>query len=399
MNFDPLLINLLFILLPMIACYIIFSLMPSLPDWADNLIYAFGGAVSAIMCMHYSIELSDGFYYDLRLIPFILALFYGGVEAGVGMMLITLFYRMYMGGDGFFVTIVLLLVIIMIVAPLLQKFERSSIGWKLLLPIVVSLGAQGALLLNYLFFVNESFTLYWHEWVLLFVINTGTLAFLVYTIESLIKINYMREEVYKAENMKVISDLAASISHEVRNPLTVTRGFLQMLGNREISRDKEKEFLTLAIEELDRANKIISDYLTFSRPKLEHVQVLDVEEEINHTLGLITPMATMNGTEIKTATEKSFTIKGDKEKLQQCFLNVMKNGIEAMPRGGTLTVETVARNQTGLITFTDEGEGMTKEETQRLGTPYFSTKENGTGNVDEIMFVVFGNAKVGGFLL
>jgi two-component system sporulation sensor kinase B len=138
----------------------------------------------------------------------------------------------------------------------------------------------------------------------------------------------------------VVSHLAASISHEVRNPLTSTRGFLHLLNESKSITEVERGYLTVAMQELDHAEKIIRDYLTFAKPSPEKIENLNLEKEIERAITFIVPLANMNAVELSSELE-SCCIKGNSGLFQQVLVNILKNGIEAMPSCGTLSVNAI----------------------------------------------------------
>jgi two-component system, sporulation sensor kinase B len=180
-----------------------------------------------------------------------------------------------------------------------------------------------------------------------------------------------------SEKMHIISELAASVAHEVRNPLQVTRGFLQLMRN--LSNDKEKEYVKLALTELDRASEIITDFLTFAKPELENVEVLNVGEELRQIEGILVPLANMQGGVFELDVEQNLFIYGNSSKFKQVFINLIKNSIEALQDGGTIRIEGGEKEGNVMICIRDNGVGMDKDELARLGEPYFSNKTKGTG--------------------
>ncbi|UUZ81530.1 HAMP domain-containing histidine kinase [Paenibacillus sp. P26] len=211
--------------------------------------------------------------------------------------------------------------------------------------------------------------------LLIQLLSTWMAAFFI---ELLLRNHKLREEVLQMEKLKVISDLAASVSHEVRNPMTVSKGFLQLLQNGKRD-EQEKRFLKLALEELERAEAIITDYLAFAKPEPDRVAGLDVKEEIGYVTGVLQPYAAMAQVDIELRCEEGRSVWGDRQKFRQCLVNLMKNAIEAMPDGGMLHVESALERKNIVIRIQDTGHGMTQEEVRRLGTPYYTTKDKGTG--------------------
>ncbi|WP_232454572.1 ATP-binding protein [Domibacillus aminovorans] len=186
----------------------------------------------------------------------------------------------------------------------------------------------------------------------------------------------------KSEKLEIVSHLAASMSHEVRNPLTTARGFMQLLSE-DASMQNGKQYLEIAIQEIDRATEVINHYLTFAKPAPVTVEKVDVLEEIQSTIQIITPLSNMNAVQINFTFNKQddYFILGERSKLQQGLINILKNGIEAMPNGGTLQLNLLSNDSNVQIDIQDTGIGMTPQQLNRLGEPYFSTKghEKGTG--------------------
>lgn len=190
-----------------------------------------------------------------------------------------------------------------------------------------------------------------------------------------------KEKLSMFDKYRMVGQLAASVSHEIRNPLTTTRGFLQMMEQRQFSEEDRKRYIGLALYGIDQANEIITDYLNAAKPVSEQHEKLDVKEELGATIRLLTPYAQSMHVEfqIQHIVEGPLHIAGESRKLRQCLMNLIKNSIESMPNGGTLTVRTCKYEETVNITIVDTGIGMTKHQMKSLGLPFYTTKEKGTG--------------------
>ncbi|OAB39094.1 histidine kinase [Paenibacillus macquariensis subsp. defensor] len=184
-------------------------------------------------------------------------------------------------------------------------------------------------------------------------------------------------ELQRSEKMDIISELAASVAHEVRNPLQVTRGFLQLLEEK--SQEKEKGYLQLALEELDRASNIITDFLTFAKPGLEQITLLDISEEFKHVEGILLPLANFEGGTVYTNIPPGLMIHGNSSKFKQALINMIKNSIEALVQEGHIRIWAYQEEGQVVVHIRDNGEGMDPEEIRRLGEPYYSKKTKGTG--------------------
>ncbi|MCT8137968.1 HAMP domain-containing histidine kinase [Anaerobacillus sp. CMMVII] len=213
-------------------------------------------------------------------------------------------------------------------------------------------------------------------------------------IEQIIKNNYIQQNIGKNEKLDMVSHLAASISHEIRNPLQVIKGFIQFLKTDEHDSERQKDFLNIMEKEVSSAEQIISDYLTFAKPTYDKVEVIDMKAEIENVINIIQPYANYSSVNVicEELVEGTY-IRGDRQKLKQCLVNIARNCIESMPDGGELRVRTEVKKQNLLITMKDTGFGMTKEQIQRLGEPYFSTNENGTGLGMMVVYSIIKNMK------
>ncbi|WP_271754545.1 sensor histidine kinase [Cohnella sp. JJ-181] len=181
----------------------------------------------------------------------------------------------------------------------------------------------------------------------------------------------------RTEKLKIISDLAASVAHEVRNPLQVTRGFLQLLAGR--GDNESKKHFNIAVSELDRASGIITDFLTFAKPELETVSPLNLADELEQLEVIIAPHAAMHGGRLHINAEPGLTVIGSSSKFKQALINLLKNSIEAFKEDGYIEINAYEEDGEAIIWIKDNGEGMDEAQVAKLGVPYFSTKSKGTG--------------------
>ena len=259
---------------------------------------------------------------------------------------------------------------------LARKFHELSIRHKLMVAISISVLH---LCVMWFFFTKIFNNDFYQRHVLAIgameVIGMGTV---VYLIEAIRSARYMRAKVLRSEKLEVVSHLAASISHEIRNPMTTTKGFLQLLQGSEQDK-KNLDYIKLALDELNRAEEIVRDYLTFAKPTQEKVETMDLKDQTEKVVAILRPLANMNSVDLDQRLS-SVMIKGDQSLFQQCILNLLKNAIEAMPNGGKLAITISSTTEWAIIDIKDSGCGMTDEQLRRLGEPYFTTKDQkGTG--------------------
>jgi two-component system, sporulation sensor kinase B len=335
-------------------------------------------ALVIILCITIPVSSDPDFIFDLRQIPLWLGSLYKGPATSLFLCLVTIGCRSLFGGSGFLVTVITSMLIMIISMTLSKKFLLLSSKHRILLATVLCTlsGSLSVELAQMFHGISSSSSIM----SLTYLLAQPIFMLIVCSLKEMIYKNMeLRKRIIRAEKMEVVSHLAASISHEVRNPLTAARGFMQLLEQHHLSPEKRRQYIRIAIEELDRAEAIITDYLTFAKPAPESVEKLNVKTEIERVIDLLRPLANMNSVEVKT-TLAPFTITGEREKFRQCLLNIMKNSIEAMPNGGVLQIYVSIEKQRVLIRISDTGVGMTKEQIDRLGEPYFTTKGiKGTG--------------------
>lgn len=187
-------------------------------------------------------------------------------------------------------------------------------------------------------------------------------------------------ELQRAEKMNAIGQLAASVAHEIRNPMTVVKGFLQIFLSKEQMSEEERMYIRLMIEEMNRAETIINDYLSLAKPDMNQTENIDGKELAEKVMDLMNSYAMMSkNITMSTPVIEKLAVKGNKSELQQVLINILKNGIEAMKSGGELSLSLYKEGSYAVFEIKDTGVGMTVEEMERLGTAFYSLKEKGTG--------------------
>lgn len=188
------------------------------------------------------------------------------------------------------------------------------------------------------------------------------------------------EVILKSEKMSVVGELAASIAHEIRNPLTSIKGFVQILQEDEGNRSN-REHLRVMSEEIDRINEVVGELLLIAKPQVENVVSVDLQSVLEDVMTLMKSSAVHHNAILKLEkTDGLFKVNGNKNHLKQVFINLIKNAIESMPDGGTVHTK-IDRKADGSIcvSIVDQGIGLRKERIEKLGEPFYTTKDKGTG--------------------
>lgn len=188
------------------------------------------------------------------------------------------------------------------------------------------------------------------------------------------------EQLRRADRLSALGELSASMAHEIRNPLGSIRGAAEILRD-SCGEDKAKhEFIQILIKETERLNRIVQEILGFARPKQPEFQLIDLNQEIESVLNLVAQQAKKSGVTIERKLDPAIGRRDlDSSLLKQAFLNLVLNGIQAMPGGGTLTVESRIMHDIIEISISDTGVGISEEDKKKLFRPFFTTKQNGTG--------------------
>lgn len=181
--------------------------------------------------------------------------------------------------------------------------------------------------------------------------------------------------------LSAVGELAAGIAHEIRNPLTSLKGFIQLMRGNNISTQLYVQYFNVMLEELERINSIIGELLLLAKPNATFINFINPRILIENVISLLSGQANMESIQIQTnfAIENVF-IKGDENKLKQVFINIIKNGMEAMENGGEIFIELFLVSDDFIsIRCIDQGYGMLNEHIKKVGTSFFTTKEKGTG--------------------
>jgi len=187
-----------------------------------------------------------------------------------------------------------------------------------------------------------------------------------------------QELLLNSEKLSVAGQLAAGIAHEVRNPLTSIKGFLQLMQS---ELNTHTSYFDIIESEMNRIELILTELLVLSKPQDLKFEMKELAVIIEHVKALIDTNAIMKNIVINTYYEcENMVIRCDENQLKQVFINLLKNSIEAMPDGGKITIEVKNHGKDKVkILFKDTGSGIPKELLKKIGQPFFTTKENGTG--------------------
>jgi two-component system, sporulation sensor kinase B len=344
-------------------------------SFKQKVYYGLLGALGGLVCMFYPIETLGETHFDFRMIAILIITLYGGWLSGSIVLGSVTIFRYLIGGDflqiGITVTIVAFLTAIVFRNPFLNSTHRIIVG------------ALVAICYYMIYFSIIYFTVPFlniHFYFIYFISSFLTYVALIFVIESLIHINKQFEEMVYVDKLTMIGQLAASIAHEIRNPLSTVRGFIQFLSD-ETEDEQFKKFSPLILEELDRTNSIITNYLKVAKPEEFQLTTVPLHQVISDCVQLMRPFASYSNVSIEIDNLEPIYVRGDEQHLKQAIMNVIKNGIESIDDQGLIKIGMAEDSYKNIVelTISDNGRGMTTQQLKQIGLPFYTTKSKGTG--------------------
>jgi two-component system sensor histidine kinase PilS (NtrC family) len=211
--------------------------------------------------------------------------------------------------------------------------------------------------------------------------ESGETSGMVITFQDLTDIRALEETSRRQDRMAAVGRLAASIAHEIRNPLAAMRGSIQMLRSEMEGDTEQAQLMEIILRESDRLNKIVADYLNYARPRPAEMNNVDISALVADTFKLLRNSAELNVGHVleEDLPNRPAIVSGDPEQLKQVCWNIARNALKAMPNGGKFGVSLANVDGNRLrLSFSDTGCGMSPEQVERLFEPFTSTT-GGTG--------------------
>lgn len=203
-----------------------------------------------------------------------------------------------------------------------------------------------------------------------------------------------RLEEVRIEKLELISQLAASVAHEVRNPITVVRGYAQLMQREDYDAAKTQAFLQNMVEELDRAQAVITDYLHLAKDPINSTNSeINLSLTVDHVVDVLLPYAVNKNVQLQSTTESDLFIYGNPAHVTQAIINLVKNAVEAHDHGGTVNVHLKQVDKMVQLKVSDSGKGIPQAMLHKLGEPYLSTKKEGTGLGLTLVYKVMNDVK------
>ncbi|WP_227935635.1 ATP-binding response regulator [Alkalihalobacillus deserti] len=207
--------------------------------------------------------------------------------------------------------------------------------------------------------------------------NINGEACIISTITDVTERVQLEKEISRLDRLNLVGEMAAGFAHEIRNPMTTVHGFLQLAKN--LKEPQPEEYIDLMIDELNRANGIITEFLTLAKDKANDRRQKDLNSIIQTLHPLLRAEALLSSKEVMLDLANCPHLYLDEKEIRQLILNIGLNGLEAMNSGGMLVIRTFLENEQVVLEIKDEGPGIKEDILGNIGTPFFTTKDTGTG--------------------
>ncbi len=190
----------------------------------------------------------------------------------------------------------------------------------------------------------------------------------------------LKEQLSRAEHMSTLGEMVAGISHEIRNPLGIIKSSAELLKKKHAALDSPSTIPDIIVEESERLNYIITDFLNFAKPRDPNIIPCRIEEIVQKNLTFLEPQLKNHAYQINSYFAPGLShIMADPDMLYQAFLNILINAMQAIPEEGKIDIKTNKKNNRIVIIFEDNGSGVPQDLLKKIWDPFFTTKEKGTG--------------------
>lgn len=331
---------------------------------------------SLFLTMLCPVTLSYELRFDFKFVPIFIAFYHINRKIGISLVVMMLLFK-WITSDPMFYFLTINFTILSIILLFSHRiYQNSSVQRKISIAFVFYLIISTT---NFIWMYQIEQTSEWNYLIIFTVSSFIILSTVIYLIEMNHFHYSMRQKLQSADKLNAISQLAASVAHEIRNPMTTIKGFMQILKDENNLTESQKMYVSLSLEELNRTQHIIDDFLSLARPQKQENETILVSKTLYDVIEFLRPYSMINGVNYHLHIKEDLRITGDTNEFKQLVINIMKNAIEAMPEGGMLEIRAYTSSEETTIEIKDEGIGISKEQLNQLGQPYYSTKSKGTG--------------------
>jgi two-component system sporulation sensor kinase B len=338
--------------------------------------------ICLFMSMTFHSSVQDGIIFDIRYVIMFFGMVYGGTATGLILLVEFVAYRLLLGGAGVFPAMIIV-AITYTLSILLSILYRRRPGNRGVITFIAGISFSVipicVMFVTAYQYVIENLTF---NILVMPVQNSLGIWLLISLFKKAVSDKQLYLRYLQNEKAETIGHVAASLAHEVRNPITAVMGFLKLIRDESISKEKARYFIDISMEEIKRTEVILSEYLSIAKPNNQSYEQIDLVRQLNSVIDVMTPYANMNNIALDIHhIEQEFSLSANPNEIKQLLINFIKNAIEACASisRGKVIIRIDREPHHAKITIHDNGVGMSNEQLDRLGTIYFSTKNKGTG--------------------
>lgn len=383
-NIESLLLHFLIVLIPILLFYMHEDELSYFSIHVDYVYFLLVG-VSTIILLHYPLIEFGSVFFGFSSLLIMFTLLYGYKKMGITMILLTFLYRLYayypnIESIRYLIPFIYLIPIFfrrhwMLLSKKRKYYFSFLLSFTLFIIFMILIWGYQVVFLD--LNLKEMGEDIW--WIILMgILYCLSFFLMIYIAEYLKETKRLKEITQDTEKMILVSELAAGVAHEVRNPLTVIKGFVQLVEKD--LKDKNKEYMQLVLTEVDRAEKIITDYLQLAKRYHLEKTIISVSDLLKNVHAVMYSYTNINGVTLQLDTVEEMCIYGDINKLKQVLYNMIKNATEAIQQvDGLITIRSYQCDKVAIIEIKDNGMGMNTQELLRIGEPFYTNKATGTG--------------------
>ncbi|WMM24869.1 transporter substrate-binding domain-containing protein [Tissierella sp. MB52-C2] len=212
----------------------------------------------------------------------------------------------------------------------------------------------------------------------LFDLNNENIGAVV-TFNDITEISILRRKLAENDKMNSLGTLISGISHEIRNPLTSIKAYIDLLPKKYDNIEFRKKITTEIPTEIERLNELLTDLIDYSRPKKFKKENFDLIHLVNQTIDIFISEMESQGIDINYLIEDEVILYGDKQQIKQIIVNILKNSMEAVNFNGKIVIDVEDTEEQAILSILDNGQGIMEEDLNNILNPFFTTKDNGTG--------------------
>ncbi|WP_204417173.1 sensor histidine kinase [Bacillus tianshenii] len=388
------LLQLFFLFLPLFLYYHVENkYQPNISELKRQCTFFLYCVFSVLICMSFPIVFQNGHAFNLAIIPATISILYGGYLSGILTILILFVYPLFSSGSTSFLSVFLTVPFIMLLPVFLQqKWKGYPKNKKILLSVffmTATLPVSFAFILYQAIAgespVMEDYSTLLYSWLIL----SFSMLLLIYFIEYSLDLGNLRKQLKRMRRLQHVTSIAPDVSKEVHKPLTVIKGFTQLLGAEH--NQMNKEYVPIILSELDRAESIINSYIKLATSsETIPAKSFSSKELIEHVMVRLHTYATNNHIEIDSGPLPNLRLRGNMELLSESFTSILKICLDAMPvNGGKIAVKNFRRGNDVIFELVDVGRGMNAATLQFLENYQYPSEHIHNDQVNDAFSVLF----------